>query len=53
MKEHSEPLGADGKTVLKWILKEVRWDGVGRNDMDLDMGRRQAVMNIVMKLQVS
>jgi hypothetical protein len=52
MKEHSEHLGADGKTVLKLVMKEVRWDVVGWMDLALDMDPRQAVMNIVMNLQV-
>jgi hypothetical protein len=51
MKEHSKYPGGDGKTVLKWILKEG-WDGMGWMDLTLDRDRRQVVMNIVMNLQV-
>jgi hypothetical protein len=50
-KDHLENLGTDKSTILKWIFKKWDW---GRDWIDLsqDMNRWQALVNVVMNLQV-
>jgi hypothetical protein len=47
-----EDLGVDGRIILKWILKEVGWEGVDWIDMAQDRDRWRAVVSAVMNPRV-
>jgi hypothetical protein len=49
-RDHWEDQGVDGWTILKWILREVGWDG--RDWIDQDRDRWKAHVNAVMNLRV-
>jgi hypothetical protein len=39
-------------TILKWILREIGWDGMDWIDMDQDRDQWRALVNTVMNLRV-
>jgi hypothetical protein len=50
-RDHLEDPGADGRIILKWILK--KWDrGMDWFDLAQDRDRWRALVNAVMNLQV-
>jgi hypothetical protein len=51
--DHLEDLGLDGKVILRFILKEIGWEGMNWIDLAKDRDKWWAVVNVVMKLQVS
>jgi hypothetical protein len=43
-------LGMDGKTILKWILKEIRWEGVSWIHLHQDKDCWWALVKMIMNL---
>jgi hypothetical protein len=41
-----------GRIILKWILREIGWGGMGWIDLAHDREQWRALMNMVMKLCV-
>jgi hypothetical protein len=39
-------------SILKWILREIEWDGVDWIEMAQDRGQWRALVNTVMNLRV-
>ena len=50
-KKQLEDLGIDER-MLKWIFKEVGWEGVDRIHLAQDVDKQQAAVNTVMNLLV-
>jgi hypothetical protein len=44
--------GLNERIILKWIFKEVGWEGVNWIYMAQDMDKWWALVNVVMKLRV-
>jgi hypothetical protein len=49
---HLEDQDVDGWTILKWILREVGWDGRDWIDLAQERDRWRAHVNAVMNLGV-
>jgi len=51
-RDHLEDPGMDGRIIIRWILR--KWDGRGVDWIDLaqDRERWQALVDMVMNLQV-
>jgi hypothetical protein len=45
-------LDVDGRTILKWVLKEMGRVNIDRIDLAQDRDQWRALVNTVMKLQI-
>jgi hypothetical protein len=52
VRDHWEDQDIDGWTILKWILREIRWDGVDWIDLAQDRDQWRALVNTVMNIRV-
>jgi hypothetical protein len=50
-RDHLEDLCVDGK-ILEWIFGETGWEDVDWMQLDQDTDHWQALVNMIMKLQV-
>jgi hypothetical protein len=46
-------IGVDGRIILKWIFREIVWEGVEWMRLAQDRDQWQALVNTVMNLWVS
>jgi hypothetical protein len=51
-RDHWEHLDVGGWTILKWILREIGWDGMDWIDLAQDRDQWRALLNTVMNLRV-
>jgi hypothetical protein len=51
-RDHWEDQDISGWTILKWILREIGWNGEYWIDMAQDRDHWRALVNTVMSLQV-
>jgi hypothetical protein len=51
-RDQLEDLGVNGKTVLKWIFKDVGWRDMNLTDVGQDRDRWRAIVNAVMNVRV-
>jgi hypothetical protein len=51
-RDHWEDQYVGGWAILKWILREIGWDGVDWIDMAQDRDQWRALVNTVLNLQV-
>jgi hypothetical protein len=51
-RDHGEDQNVGGWTILKWILREIGWDGVDWIDMVQARDQWEAVVNTVLNLRV-
>jgi hypothetical protein len=47
-----EDPGVDGRIILRWIIQEVRYEGMGWIDLAQDKDRWRALVNAVMNLRL-
>jgi uncharacterized protein YjcR len=52
VRDHREDLDVGGWTILKWILREIGWDGTDWIDLAQDRDQWRALMNTLMNLRV-
>jgi hypothetical protein len=52
VRDHWENLDVGGWTILKWILREIGWDGMDRIDVAQHRDQWRALLNMVMNLRV-
>jgi hypothetical protein len=52
-KDHWEGQDVGRWIVLKWILRDIRWDGMDWIDLAQDRNQWRALVNAVMNLRVS
>jgi hypothetical protein len=50
--DHWEEQDVGGWTTLKWIFREIGWDGVDWIDMAQDRVRWRALVNMVLNLWI-
>jgi hypothetical protein len=50
--DHYEDRNIGGWTILKWILREIRWDGMDWIELAQDRDQWRAHVNMLMNLQV-
>jgi hypothetical protein len=51
-RDHSEDLGVDGRIILEWILREIRWEAVDWMHLAQDRVQWRDLVNTVMKFPV-
>jgi hypothetical protein len=51
-RDHGEDKDVGGWTILKWILREIGWDGMDWINLAEDSDRWRALVNMVMNLRV-
>jgi hypothetical protein len=51
-RDHLEDLGVNQRIILKWSLRIYEWDSVYWTDLAHDKDGWQALVNMVMNLQV-
>jgi hypothetical protein len=47
-RDHLEYLGLGGKVILKWILKDIGWEGMDQINVAWDRNKWQALVNMEM-----
>jgi hypothetical protein len=52
VRNHWEDQDVGGWTILKWILREIRWDGMDSIDLAQEKDKWRALANAVMNLRV-
>jgi hypothetical protein len=50
VRDHWEDLDVGGWTILKWILREIVWDGMDWIGLTQDRDQWRALVNMVMNL---
>jgi hypothetical protein len=51
-RDHWEDQDVGEWTILEWILREIRWDGVDWMDVAQDRDQCRALLNTVLNLRV-
>jgi hypothetical protein len=51
-RDHYEDQDVGGWTILKWILREIKWDGMDWIELAQDRDQWRALVNTVMNLRV-
>jgi hypothetical protein len=49
-RDHWEDQSVGGWTILKWILREIAWDGIDWIDLAQNRNQWRALVNTVMNL---
>jgi hypothetical protein len=51
-RDHWEDQDVGGWAILKWILREIGWDGVDRIELAQDRDQWRALVNAAMNLRL-
>jgi hypothetical protein len=51
-REHKEDLDVGGRTIIKWILRDVGWDGMDMIDLAQNRDQWRALVNTVMNFRI-